>query len=134
MPRSCIPWDKRMSDSPSYIRLPSALSGKPLAVVSPSLDDDQFAAHQVEFIRHVFGYCAYLRERSRETPMSDAFLSVFVNLFDAMDANAPDDARRCAGQLLKIFRVVIPEFDLELRTQLARRFPPDIETQELQKS
>ncbi|WP_208866305.1 hypothetical protein [Paraburkholderia lacunae] len=123
-----------MSDSPSYLRLPSALSNRPLAVISPSLDDDQFAAHQVEFIKHVFGYCTYLREHSRETPMSDAFLSVFVNLFDAMDANAPDDARRCAGQLLKIFRVVIPEFDLELRTQLAPHLPRDIETQVLEKS
>jgi hypothetical protein len=123
-----------MSDTPSYIRLPYALSDRPLAVIPPSLDDDQFAAQQVEFIKHVFGYCAYLREHSRETPVSDAFLSVFVNLFDAMDANAPGDARRCAGQFLKILRVVVPEFDIEARPQPATRWPPGLDAQEREKS
>lgn len=123
-----------MSDSPSYVRLPFSLSDRPLAVIPASLDDDEFAAHQVEFIKHVFGYCAYLREHRRETPVSDAFLSVFVNLFEAMDANAPGDARRCAGQLLKVFRVVVPGFDGEGPPPAAPGSPPDIAAQEQEES
>lgn len=121
-------------DPPSYVRLPYALSNRPLAVTSPLLDDDEFAAHQVEFIKHVFGYCAYLREHSRETPVSDAFLSVFVNLFETLDANAPDDARRCAGQLLEIFRVVVPGFGIEMQVLSAPGWPPDTEAQEQEES
>lgn len=121
-----------MSDSPSFVRLPFSLSGRALAVVSAPLDDDQFAAHQVEFIKHVFGYCAYLRAHYRETPVSDAFLAVFVNLVEVMDANAPDDARRCVAQLLEVFRVVFPGAGLELGPLLqpAPRPPPDGEAQE----
>ena len=119
-----------MSDSPLFVRLPFALSDRTLAVISAPLDDDEFAAHQVEFIKHVFGYCAYLREHSRETPVSDAFLAVFVNLFEVMDANAPDDARRCVTQLLEVFRVVFPGFVLEVLPRPAPRPPPDIEAQE----
>jgi hypothetical protein len=117
----------RMSDSPSYVRLPSALSDRALTVISPPLDDEEIAAHQVEFIKHVFGYCAYLREHSRETPVSDAFLSVFVNLFEVMDANAPDDARRCATQLHGIFRIVIPSFDHDAPPHADIALPPRID-------
>lgn len=100
-----------MSDLTTYVRLPAALSDKRLAVVPPSIDDDEFAAQQIEFIRQVFSYGAYLREHKRETPVSDAFLTAFVNLVEAMDTNAPGDARRCVAQLQDIFRVVFPELD-----------------------
>jgi hypothetical protein len=102
-----------MNAPTSYIRLPSALSDAPLVVLPPSLDDDEFAAHQVEFIQRVFGYCEFLRARSRETPVSDAFLAAFVNLFEVVNTNAPEDARRCAGQLQEILRVVFPGLDLD---------------------
>ncbi|MFM0290909.1 hypothetical protein [Paraburkholderia megapolitana] len=101
-----------MSDITNYIRLPSALSDKRLMTVPSSIDDDEFAAHQIEFVRHVFSYCAHLHEHARETPVSDAFLAVFVNLFEVMDTNAPDDARRCALQLREVFRVIFPELEV----------------------
>lgn len=116
-----------MSDSPSFVRLPFSLSDRTLAVVPEPLDDDEFAAHQIEFIKHVFGYCAYLRKHSRETPVSDAFLAVFVNLFEVMDANAPDDAHRCITQLLEVVRVVFPGAGLEVLPPPAPRPPPDTE-------
>ena len=102
-----------MSDISSYVRLPAGLSDRHLTVVPLALDDDEFAAQQIEFIKHVFGYCAYLREHARETPVSDAFLTVFVNLFEAIDANAPEDARRCSSQLIGILRAVFPAFDCD---------------------
>ncbi|MBB3262041.1 hypothetical protein F4827_006917 [Paraburkholderia bannensis] len=100
-----------MNDSYKYFRLPAGLSGRELAVTAPPLEDDEFAAHQIEFIRRVFGHCAYLREQGRETAVGDAFLSVFVNLIEAMDANAPEEAQRCAIQLLGILRIVFPGVD-----------------------
>lgn len=101
-----------MSDISSYVRLPAGLSDRHLTVVTSALDDE-FAAQQIEFIRHVFGYRAFLREHERETPVSDAFLSVFVNLFEAIDANVPEDARRCATQLIDVLQVVFPGFDCD---------------------
>ncbi|WP_179894836.1 MULTISPECIES: hypothetical protein [Burkholderia] len=100
-----------MSDRPSYIRLPPSLSDSVLAVVPPSVGDDEFAAHQIEFIQRVFGYSAYLREHARETPVSDSFLIAFVSLLEAIDANAPEDARRCARQLQRILRMLVDEPD-----------------------
>jgi hypothetical protein len=100
-----------MNDSSQYLRLPAGLSDRQLAVTPPPLEDDEFAAQQIEFIRHVFGHCAYLREQGRETAVGDAFLSVFVNLFEAMDVNAPEEARRCAAQLRGVLRIVFPGFD-----------------------
>jgi hypothetical protein len=44
-----------MIDSVTYIRPPPALSDQPLIVESPPLYDDEFAAHQSEFIQHMFG-------------------------------------------------------------------------------
>lgn len=101
-----------MSDT-SYVRLPAGLVDHRVAVVSRVLDDDEFAAQQIEFIKHVFGYCAYLSEHARETPVSDAFLAVFVNLFEAIDANAPEDARRCAKQLMIVLQAVFPGFECD---------------------
>jgi hypothetical protein len=72
------------------------------------LDDEQFAAQQIEFIKLLFGYIAYLREHSRETPVADAFLSTFVNLLETMQANAPDEARSCALKLQQIIGVLFP--------------------------
>lgn len=100
-----------MTDFFSYIKLPAGLSDRNLTLVPESLDDDQFAARQIEFVRHVFGYCSFLSDHERETPVSDAFLTVFVNLFDVMDSNAPDDARRCAGQLMKVLQVIFPDIE-----------------------
>jgi len=112
-----------MNAPTSYIRLPSALSDAPLVVLPPSIDDDEFAAHQVEFIRRVFGYCEFLRAHSRETPVSDAFLAAFVNLFEVVNTNAPEDARRCAAQLQEILRVVFPGLDPDA--------PPPVEPPQL---
>ncbi|WP_180970416.1 hypothetical protein [Burkholderia sp. WAC0059] len=102
-----------MNDSSQYIRLPAGLSDRLLAVTPSPLEDDEFAAQQIEFIRHVFGHCTYLREQGREAPVGDAFLGVFVNLFEAMDVNAPEEARRCAIQLRGILRVIFPELDCD---------------------
>lgn len=102
-----------MNDSSSYVRLPAGLSNRLLAVAPSPLGDDEFAAQQIEFIRHAFGHCAYLREHAREAPVCDAFLGVFVNLFEAMDVNAPEEARRCAVQLRAILQVVFPGFDCD---------------------
>jgi hypothetical protein len=109
-----------------YICLPSALSAAPLAVLPPLPDDDEFATHQVAFIRHVFGYCEFLRAHSRETPVSDAFLAVFVNLFEVVNTNAPEDARRCASQLREILRVVFPGLDPDARPPPELPQPPDV--------
>jgi hypothetical protein len=105
--------DSRVTDSRSYVRLPAALSDRLLAVIPPAINDDEFAAHQTEFIRHIFGYCEYLKEHARESPVSDAFLAVFVNLFEALHANAPDDARRCTTQLLTILRALVPGIEID---------------------
>jgi hypothetical protein len=52
-----------LSEFTPYVRLPHTLTvDKPSVVASGSIDDDQFAAHQVEFVRQLFGYCTYLRE------------------------------------------------------------------------
>ena len=101
-----------MSDEASYVKLPPGLSDHSLTLVPSSLDEDEFVAHQVEFVRHIFGYCAYLAEHGRETAVSDAFLSVFVNLFDVMDSNVPCDARLCAGQLMKVLYAIFPDVEM----------------------
>jgi hypothetical protein len=104
-----------MTDRTSYIRLPSALSNPALIVLPESLDDDKFSAHQIEFVERIFGYCAFLGTAGRETPVSDAFLAVFVNLLDVMEANAPEDARRCVNQLRGILKAVFPESDIVIQ-------------------
>ena len=76
-----------------YIRLPIVLHPHaPEVHASESLDDEQFAVQQVAFIKALFGYVAYLRECSRETPIADAFLSTFVNLLETLEANGPGEA------------------------------------------
>ena len=119
-----------MNDSTLYIRLPSALSEGPLVVALKPLDDDEFAAHQVEFIQHVFGYCAFLRAHSRETPISDAFLAAFVNLIEVVNTNAPDDARRCAAQLQTILGVVFPGLDSDAPPRIKSKQPTGIDAAE----
>ena len=104
-----------MNDRASYIRLPSSLSDRPLLVLPQSLNDDEFVAHQIEFIQRIFGYGTFLGSAGRETPVSDAFLAAFVNLLDVMEANAPDDARRCADQLRGILKVIFPEAEPVVR-------------------
>ena len=97
-----------MSESP-YIRLPIVLHPHaPEVHASESLDDEQFAVQQVAFIKALFGYVAYLRERSRETPIADAFLSTFVNLLETLEANGPGEAQGCATKLQQIIPVVFP--------------------------
>ena len=91
----------------SSIRLPSALhSDAPEVPACEPLDDEQFTVHQAAFIKVLFGYVAYLRECSRETPVADAFLSTFVNLLEALEANAPDEAQGCATKLQQIIPVI----------------------------
>lgn len=101
-----------MSDSPDYVRLPHTLGAdKPLVLADASLTDEQFIERQREFVKHLFGYCTLLRERSREMPVSDAFLPVFVMLFEVLDLNAPDESRYCATQLHQIMQVLFPGLD-----------------------
>jgi hypothetical protein len=114
-----------MSDYRPYIRLPIHLfARRPLVLVSEAHDDEQFAAHEVEFVRHLFGRCAYLREHSRPTPVSDAFLSVFVDLIDILEANAPSEARQCATQLRQVIQVVFPDLPPEIELHTAHSPAP----------
>jgi hypothetical protein len=93
----------------SSIRLPIALhSHAPEVHASEALDDEQFAAEQVAFIKILFGYVAYLRGCSRETPVADAFLSTFVNLLETLEANGPGEAHGCATKLQQIIPVIFP--------------------------
>jgi hypothetical protein len=90
----------RLNDLTSYVRLPHMpASLKLLTVASEPIDDDQFSARQIEFIRQLFGYSAYLREHARTTPVSDAFLPAFVMLLEVMELNSALEARQCAAQL-----------------------------------
>lgn len=98
-----------MSDSDNYIRLPAHLLSDPATIVASGMhDDEQFAAHQVEFFRHLFARCAYLRAQSRETPSADAFLSAFVSLIDLLVANAPKEAEHCLEQLQQVLALTFP--------------------------
>jgi hypothetical protein len=98
-----------LSDLPDYVRLPHTLGAdKPLVLADTRLTDEQFIERQREFVQHLFGHCAFLRERSREMPVSDAFLSVFVMLFEVLDLNAPEQSRYCATQLHQIMQVLFP--------------------------
>jgi hypothetical protein len=99
-----------MSTSSSYIRLPSSLTERVLTLSAPPLDTDEFAARQVAFIEQAFGHCAYLSGRGRDMPISDAFLSVFVNLLETLQANAPVAARHCAAQLQGLLSIVVAGF------------------------
>ncbi|CAE6734387.1 hypothetical protein R69927_02271 [Paraburkholderia domus] len=119
-----------MSDFTSYVRLPHTLTAdKPSIVASGSIDDDQFAARQVEFVRHLFGYCTYLHEHARTTPVSDAFLAVFVMLLEVLELNAPIEARQCATQLARIMQVTFPGLEVEtkqiLDSAIAKSKRPD---------
>lgn len=108
-----------MSDFTSYVRLPHTLTvDKSLIVASDSIDENQFAAHQVEFVRHLFGYCTYLREHARTTPMSDAFLAMFVMLLEVLELNAPIEARQCATHLVRIMQVTFPNLEVETTEML----------------
>ncbi|MFM0610221.1 hypothetical protein PQR05_37610 [Paraburkholderia sediminicola] len=103
-----------MNDSTSYVRLPHTLtSANPLTVASEPIDGDQFSARQIELVRHLFGYCAYLREHARTTPMSDAFLPVFVLLLEVLELNAPLEARQCVAQLSQVIRVTFPDLEVD---------------------
>jgi len=109
-----------LSDNTSYVRLPHTLTAdRTLTVASAPMDDAQFEAHQVDFIRHLFGYCAYLREHGRETPVSDAFLPVLVKLLEVLELNAPSEARQCAAQLTRIMQVTFPDLGALSRTVIA---------------
>jgi hypothetical protein len=93
----------------SSIRLPVALHSHAQELhASETLDEEQFAVQQAEFIKALFGYVAYLRNRSRETPVADGFLSTFVNLLETLEANASDEAHGCATKLLLIIPVIFP--------------------------
>ncbi|HZZ14271.1 MAG TPA: hypothetical protein VFE79_26565 [Paraburkholderia sp.] len=103
-----------MSDFTSYVRLPHTLiSDAPLTIASAPIDSDQFAARQVEFVSHLFGYCAYLRDQGRTTPISDAFLPVLVMLLEVLELNSAPDAHRCAAQLSKILMVTFPDLNID---------------------
>lgn len=101
-----------MNDSQSYIALPETLAVKQAVTVpSEQIDDDEIASRQLEFVRYLFGYAAYLRKGSRQTPVSDAFLQIFVTLLDILELNAPLEARHCANQLKQILDVTFPDAD-----------------------
>jgi hypothetical protein len=105
-----------LSEFTPYVRLPHTLTvDKPSVVASGSIDDDQFAAHQVEFVRQLFGYCTYLREHARTTPVSDAFLAVFVMLLEVLELNAPIETRQCITELGRIMQVTFPGLEVETK-------------------
>ena len=113
----------------SSIRLPVALHALASdAIVSDALDGEQFAARQVEFIKDLFGYVAYLRERSRATPVADAFLATFVNLLEALELNAPGEAQACAVQLQQIIPVIFPGSTAFANSIAPHAVTPAIET------
>ncbi|MBB3261727.1 hypothetical protein F4827_006649 [Paraburkholderia bannensis] len=99
-----------MTDPIRYVALPHTLATKQTVTIpSGPLDDAQFAAHELEFVRHLFGYADFLRNCSRETPVSDAFLPVLVMLLEIIDLNAPLEARRCVSQLKQILEITFPD-------------------------
>ena len=104
-----------MTEPTPYVTLPHTLVARQaVAIPAGPLDEGQFAAHELEFVRCLFGYSEYLRTGSRETPVSDAFLSVLVMLLETIDLNAPLEARRCAAQLKQIVDVMFPDLKPEL--------------------
>lgn len=103
----------RLSDLTSYVRLPHTLTSDKPTIASVPIDEDQFAARQIDFVRHLFGYCAYLREHDRTTPVSDAFLPVFVMLLEVLELNSPLEARQCAVQLSQIIAVTFPDLQID---------------------
>jgi hypothetical protein len=120
----------RLSEFTSYVQLPHAPAADvSLIIASEAIDSAQFAARQVEFIRHVFGYIAYLREQARETPVSDAFLPAFVTLLEVLQLNAPVEADQCAAQLIRIMKVTFPDLDFDaaqiLEPSIANSKRPD---------
>lgn len=103
-------WRPLLTDSISYVVLPHSLaSTQGVLVPSGPIDDNQFAARELEFVRHLFGYSEYLRECSREMPVSDAFLPVIVMLLEILELNAPLEASHCVGQLKQILEVAFSE-------------------------
>jgi hypothetical protein len=99
-----------LTDPIRYVALPHTLATKQTVTIpSGPLDDAQFAAYELEFVRHLFGYADFLRNCSRETPVSDAFLPVLVMLLEIIDLNAPLEARRCVSQLKQILEITFPD-------------------------
>ena len=99
-----------MTSFHTHIRLPiGPLGGAPLPTLAEPVSEADFVLRQRDFIQQVFGHCTYLRNSARTTPVSDAFLSVLVNLIDVLDANAPDDACRCVQQLVRVLQTVSPQ-------------------------
>jgi hypothetical protein len=86
------------------------LTAKQSVMLRPkAINDAQYAARELEFVRDLLGYSEHLRECSREMPLSDAFLPVLVMLLEVLDLNAPLEARQCAGQLRQILEVMFPD-------------------------
>ena len=99
-----------MNHLTSYVRLPPLrTSEETLTIASEPIDENQFAARQIEFVRHLFGYRAYLREQTRATPTSDAFLPVLVMLLETLELNSPVEARQCVAQLTQIMPVIFSD-------------------------
>lgn len=95
-----------MNDQPFYIRLPDTFSSIPQILASKSIDSDELIVHEIEFIQKIFGYASFLRASGRETPLSDAVLTVFIQLFDVLNANSPEEAEHCTSQLALILQQV----------------------------
>ena len=91
------------------IRLPLGFpSDLPSVVAEGPQDDEQFAHRQVEFIRQLFGRSEYLRAHGATTPVSDAYVSAFIALFDVLIVNAPSETQQCATQLRRVLDLVVP--------------------------
>jgi len=101
-----------MDDQPLYIHLPDTLSNIQSVLASDPLDDDEFVAHQVEFIQKAFGHASFLRSCGRDTPVSDAFLTAFVQLLEVIEVNAPAEAQYCRTQLSLILQQVLSKPDI----------------------
>jgi len=100
-----------MDDHLPFIRLPLSLSDEGNVVASTALDDDEFKTHKVQFIQAVFGYGAFLQARGRQSPLSDAFLAVFVGLLEVLELNAPGEAEQCRSHLQLLLERVFAKPD-----------------------
>lgn len=99
-----------MTSFRTHIQIPVGPLGEaPLPALSEPVSDAEFLLRQRDFIQQVYGHSNFLQAHARAMPTSDAFLGVLVNLIDVLDANAPDEARHCIEQLVRVLMTVSPQ-------------------------
>ena len=107
-----------MNRARAYIRLPfSLLSATPSIIASTPQDEDELSARQLEFIQHLFGYCAYIQEHGDSLQMSDVFVRVLTNLINTLHENMPAETIQCVMELQKFIRAGFYDLNENSRTQ-----------------